>query len=363
MEICLRHLKKQGNNELEEEKIMIRFEDVSKEFIWKKDKVRALHHIDLTIEDGEIYGIVGFSGAGKSTLVRMINGLEKPTSGRVIVDGRHLEGLRKKDLRILRKKIGMVFQQFNLLDSKSVYDNIAMPLILNKTDKTTIEQRVRELLEFVELSDKINVYPNQLSGGQKQRVGIARALATNPDILLCDEATSALDPKTTDSILELLKKINEDLKITIVIITHEMHVIQKVCDKVAVMDSGSIIESGTVQQVFATPKEQITKGFINMVVKEDIPREIRNSKKLSDEDSQVWSIKYWGENQTFQIMQDLKEQVGDSVTMIYHTTSCLQDYVLNILIIQVKDKRDRTEAIRKTLEPYQVLAERKYYED
>ena len=236
---------------------MIEFKNITKHFLTKKNSVHALNDVSFQIDDGEIFGIVGFSGAGKSTLVRMINGLEKPSSGQVLVDGNDPGKLNKKELRAMRKQIGMVFQQFNLLNSKTVYENVAMPLILNKEDKQMIDKRVKEMLAFVELSDKLQSYPDQLSGGQKQRVGIARALAMNPKILLCDEATSALDPKTTDSILDLLKKINDDLGITIVIITHEMHVIEKICDHVAVMEKGSVIETGKVQDVFSAEESGV----------------------------------------------------------------------------------------------------------
>ena len=268
---------------------MIEFKNITKHFLTKKNSVHALNDVSFQIDDGEIFGIVGFSGAGKSTLVRMINGLEKPSSGQVLVDGNDPGKLNKKEMRAMRKQIGMVFQQFNLLNSKTVYENVAMPLILNKEDKQMIDKRVKEMLAFVELSDKLQSYPDQLSGGQKQRVGIARALAMNPKILLCDEATSALDPKTTDSILDLLKKINDDLGITIVIITHEMHVIEKICDHVAVMEKGSVIETGKVQDVFSAPQQAITKDFINMVVKEDVPEGILKNLQYSPETSQIWS--------------------------------------------------------------------------
>lgn len=204
---------------------MIRFEHVSKTFQTKNGPFDALKDVSFEIEKGDIYGVIGYSGAGKSTLIRMVNALETPTSGNVWVEGKDIGTLNQKELRNLRKGIGMIFQQFNLLESKTIYDNVAIALKLNGVSKKDIEKRVTELLDFVELSDKKYSYPGQLSGGQKQRVGIARALANNPSILLCDEATSALDPKTTDSILELLKKINEMLHITIVIITHEMNVI------------------------------------------------------------------------------------------------------------------------------------------
>ena len=223
---------------------MIGFEHVSKTFQTKNGPFDALKDVSFEIEKGDIYGVIGYSGAGKSTLIRMVNALETPTSGNVWVEGKDIGTLKQKELRNLRKGIGMIFQQFNLLESKTIYDNVAIALKLNGVSKKDIEKRVTELLDFVELSDKKYSYPGQLSGGQKQRVGIARALANNPSILLCDEATSALDPKTTDSILELLKKINEMLHITIVIITHEMNVIQKICNKVAVMDYGQVVETG-----------------------------------------------------------------------------------------------------------------------
>lgn len=341
---------------------MIEFKNITKHFLTKKNSVHALNDVSFQIDDGEIFGIVGFSGAGKSTLVRMINGLEKPTSGQVIVDGNDLGKLNKKELRAKRKEIGMVFQQFNLLNSKTVYENVAMPLILNKEDKQVIDKRVKAMLAFVELSDKLQSYPDQLSGGQKQRVGIARALAMNPKILLCDEATSALDPKTTDSILELLKKINDDLGITIVIITHEMHVIEKICDKVAVMEKGYVIETGKVQDVFSAPQQAITKDFINMVVKEDVPDGILKNLQYTPDRSQIWSIKYWGANQTVEIVESLEKVFGKKVRIAYVTTSLLQEHTLNILIVLIDMTDDIAEKIAETLTPYQVLLERKEYE-
>ena len=341
---------------------MIEFKNITKHFLTKKNSVHALNDVSFQITDGEIFGIVGFSGAGKSTLVRMINGLEKPSSGQVLVDGNDLGKLNKKELRTMRKQIGMVFQQFNLLNSKTVYENVAMPLILNKEDKQVIDKRVKEMLAFVELSDKLQSYPDQLSGGQKQRVGIARALAMNPKILLCDEATSALDPKTTDSILDLLKKINDDLGITIVIITHEMHVIEKICDHVAVMEKGSVIETGKVQDVFSAPQQAITKDFINMVVKEDVPEGILKNLQYSPKTSQIWSIKYWGANQTVEIVESLEKTFGKNVRIAYVTTSLLQEHTLNILIVLIDTTDDIAEKVAETLTPYQVLLERKEYE-
>lgn len=340
---------------------MIEFRDISKHFRFKNTAVHALDHVSLTIEQGEIYGIVGFSGAGKSTLLRMINGLEKPDSGQIIVEGKVLNNLGKKELRNLRKSIGMVFQQFNLLQSKTVYDNIAMPLILNKEKSDKIDKRVKELADFVGLSDKMEAYPDQLSGGQKQRVGIARALAMNPGILLCDEATSALDPKTTDAILELLKKINEEFNITIVIITHEMHVIGKLCDKVAVMDAGTIIESGDVREVFSNPKETVTKDFVQMVVKETVPEEILDILTSSEGTGQFWSIKYWGENHTIDIIKSLKKDLKCEVQIVYSSTNLLQKYILNVLNVMIKEDRDVSETVTRVLNQYGAIAERKDY--
>ena len=228
---------------------MIEFIDVDKTYPGSEAPVHALDNINFKVDAGEIYGVVGYSGAGKSTLLRCVNQLESVSEGKVIVDGKDLTSLTPSELRVIKKRIGMIFQHFNLLNSKTIYTNVAMPLILNKTPKNEIKARVTELLDFVGLSDKASQYPDQLSGGQKQRVGIARALATNPSILLCDEATSALDPQTTESILELLRKINKEYNITILLITHEMSVIRDVCHKVAVMENGKIIERGSVFDV------------------------------------------------------------------------------------------------------------------
>lgn len=239
--------------------------------------VHALKGIDLEIKRGEIYGIIGLSGAGKSTLVRCINMLERPTSGEVIVDGKDMTKLSESELREARKNIGMIFQHFNLLSSATVYENIAFPLTLSSTPKSEIEKKVSPLLELVGLKDKANQYPAQLSGGQKQRVGIARALASDPKILLCDEATSALDPQTTKSILALIKDINKKLALTVVVITHEMQVIKEICDKVAVISEGVIAERGPVLDVFTNPQHAITKEFISVLLSNDLPAAFRGN--------------------------------------------------------------------------------------
>lgn len=242
---------------------MITLKNVSKTFESKVLSVHAVKDVSLTIEDGEIFGIIGFSGAGKSTLVRCINLLERPSSGEVHVCGKELTKLSEKNLRTVRKKIGMIFQHFNLMRSRTVAQNIAFPLKKSGLSKEAMKQKVDSLLELVDLKDKANSYPSQLSGGQKQRVAIARALANDPEVLLCDEATSALDPQTTQSILKLLKEVNQRLNLTIVLITHEMAVVKEICDKVAVMEDGYVVEEGKILNVFSNPQQEITKNFIN----------------------------------------------------------------------------------------------------
>ena len=255
---------------------MIEINRLTKTYDGDTGQVAALKGIDLTIETGEIYGIIGKSGAGKSTLIRCINMLETPTSGHVVIDGKDMTALNAADLRAARKKIGMIFQHFNLLSSANVYDNIAFPLKLVGTDTETIRKKVLPLLDLVGLKDFAERYPAQLSGGQKQRVGIARALASNPNILLCDEATSALDPQTTKGVLELIGQINRQMHLTVVVITHEMQVIKDICDKVAVIDGGVIAESGSVVDVFTAPKKAITKEFIGVLLSNDLPTAFRD---------------------------------------------------------------------------------------
>lgn len=241
---------------------IIRAEHIVKDFIDKKRTQRVLKDVNLTIGKGDIFGIIGYSGAGKSTLVRCFNGIEKPTKGKILFEGQNMVDFKDKEMRPIRKKIGMIFQQFNLMPSRTVYENIALPLKHNKLSRKEIDHRITELLTLVGLPTKRNSYPAQLSGGQKQRVAIARALANQPKILLCDEATSALDPETTKSILQLLKRLNDELGLTIVIITHEMSVIKEICQKVAVLDKGKIIEEGDVYSLFSNPQQEITQSFI-----------------------------------------------------------------------------------------------------
>lgn len=241
---------------------MIQIKDVTKTFVGKDNTVEALKGINLDIHKGEIYGIIGMSGAGKSTLVRCLNFLERPTSGTVLIEGKDLSTLKDSELRKVRTQIAMIFQHFNLLMQRTVLDNICFPMEITNTPRKDAVKRARELLEIVGLTQKELAYPAQLSGGQKQRVAIARALATNPKILLCDEATSALDPTTTKAILALLKEINEKYGITIVIITHEMTVVQEICSHVAIIDEGSLAETGTVEEVFSRPRSKAAKKLV-----------------------------------------------------------------------------------------------------
>ena len=264
---------------------MIELTHISKNFVSGGRTVHAVQDVSLSIGKGEIFGIIGFSGAGKSTLVRCINLLERPTSGSVTVDGKEMTALSARELRQARKKIGMIFQHFNLMPSRTVFGNVAYPLRGSGLSREQIADKVHRLLELVGIGDKAEAYPKQLSGGQKQRVAIARALANDPNVLLCDEATSALDPQTTKAILRLLKNLNEKLGITVVIITHEMAVVKEICDRVAVMEHGRVVEQGEVFNVFADPRQEITRSFIHTT------SNLRKIEELIEEDSPVVQLK------------------------------------------------------------------------
>lgn len=252
---------------------MITINKVLKIFPSKQGQLKAVDDVSLNVNEGEIFGVIGYSGAGKSTLIRMLNGLELPTAGSVTVAGREVSKIKGRELREARQEISMIFQHFNLLWSRTVRQNIAFPLEIAGINGAERTKRVNELIQLVGLEGRENAYPSQLSGGQKQRVGIARALANNPKVLLCDEATSALDPQTTDSILELLTDINKRLGLTIVLITHEMHVIRKICHRVAVMENGKIVELGPVLEVFQNPQQPITKRFVQQVTEPEETKE------------------------------------------------------------------------------------------
>lgn len=259
---------------------MIRLEHITKTYTNAGKRFRAADDVSLEINKGEIFGIIGFSGAGKSTLVRCINLLERPDSGRVLIDGEDVTALRGKQLRRKRKRIGMIFQHFNLFASRTVLQNVIFPIRYSGLSRSELKEKGMRLLELVGIADKSNAYPSELSGGQKQRAAIARALASDPEILLCDEATSALDPQTTESILKLLRTLNRKLGLTIVLITHQMNVVKSICDRTAVMENGRVVEQGDVFGIFADPKQPVTRSFvdtasclsgINSLIEEDSP--------------------------------------------------------------------------------------------
>ena len=319
---------------------MIEFIDVDKTYHGSDAPIHALDDINFKVNTGEIYGVVGYSGAGKSTLIRCVNQLESVSAGQVIVDGKDLTALEPAELRVTKKRIGMIFQHFNLLNSKTIYTNVAMPLLLNKTPKNEIKKRVSELLEFVGLSDKASQYPDQLSGGQKQRVGIARALATNPSILLCDEATSALDPQTTESILELLRMINKEYNITILLITHEMSVIRDVCHKVAVMENGKIIERGSVFDVFTNPQTETGRRFVNTVMQTELPNYVEELIEDSGSSQFIYRINFISKLAVKPYLSQISKLYDLDVNVLFGNITELQGVPFGNLIVQFDGAED-----------------------
>ena len=315
---------------------MIQLEHISKTFDTTAGNVHAVQDVSLEIRDGEIFGIIGFSGAGKSTLVRCINLLERPTSGSVQIDGVELTTLGEKQLREVRTKIGMIFQHFNLMRSRTVYENIDFPLKKSKLSKAQREEKIHSLLELVGLTDKKNVYPSQLSGGQKQRVAIARALANDPKVLLCDEATSALDPQTTQSILKLLKKVNAELEITIVLITHEMSVVKDICDRVAIMDAGTVVETGNTVDVFSKPQQPLTKDFIetatNISKIYELIEDDNELTRLEDGEKMVL-LTYSGSNAGEPMISYLSKAYDVRANIIYGNIDYLKGIPLGKLVV------------------------------
>lgn len=337
-------------------KNIIKFKNISKTFKSKNSEVHALKNISLSVQKGDIFGVIGFSGAGKSTLVRMINALEKPTSGSVIVNDENVLELRGENLRGFRKNIGMIFQHFNLLESRTVFQNIAIPLELEHWPKSKITARVNQLLKFVELDEKANFFPNELSGGQKQRVGIARALTLNPEILLCDEATSALDPRTTDSILELLQRINKDLSVTIIMITHQMNVIQKVCNKVAVLEKGELVESGNVIDVFGNPQKETTKGFIRTVINDQLPESVKTYLRDYDKPQKVVRLRFDGKNADNPIMSLAIKETGVNISILYGTVTELEGKVVGFQTVQITGEEKQLMAAETFFKEHNVPA-------
>lgn len=322
---------------------MIELRNVSKTFSRNGNPFLALDQIDLKIEQGDIFGVIGASGAGKSTLLRLINHLESPTQGEVIINGASLQSFNAAQLNAARKNIGMIFQNFNLLNAKTVYHNVAIPLILQGRDKAFIQARVRELLEFVNLSDKTDSYPDELSGGQKQRVGIARALATNPSILLCDEATSALDPHTTVQILLLLKEINQRYGITIVLITHEMTVIQKICNKVAVIEGGRVVEHGEVLSLFADPQHPVTASFVHTVIHDRLPDRVLQLLREHDGGA-LLRLEFVGSTARQPLINQVIRQYAIEVNILFANMSEVQETILGFMIVQLRGELPQTEA-------------------
>lgn len=307
---------------------IIELKNISKTFVQDGKTFKAVEDASVSIEKGDIFGIIGFSGAGKSTLVRTINLLGRPTSGSVTVKGKDFLSLSAKDLREERKKIGMIFQHFNLMKSRNVFDNVAFPLKRSGLTKSKISDKVHSLLKLVEIDEKAANFPSQLSGGQKQRVAIARALANEPDILLCDEATSALDPTTTKSILKLLKKLKDQLSLTIVIITHQMEVIKEICDKIAVMEKGRIVEQGDVFSIFANPKDEVTKRFIRST------SNLSKVEELIAEDSPVVHLEKDEKLVRFTyIKKNVSEPLISAISRLYEVT-------INIIFAEIEIVQD-----------------------
>lgn len=315
---------------------MIELIDISKTFTLDNKEVHAVKDVSVTIEEGEIFGVIGYSGAGKSTLVRCINMLERPTSGQVVIDNVDLTTLEERHLRRQRQNIGMIFQQFNLLSSRTAYQNVEFPLKNLGYSKASRKEKVNSLLELVGISEKANAYPSELSGGQKQRVAIARALATDPAILLCDEATSALDPQTTKSILKLLKEVNKKLGITIVIITHEMDVIKEICNRVAVMEDGRVVELNDVVSVFSNPEAQITKEFISSTSSLSRIDELIDEKaSIVDLDAgqQIWRLDFYGEKTEEAIIAEVTKKFDINPSIIFANVEVITNTVLGSLIV------------------------------
>lgn len=324
---------------------MITLTDIEKTYTLDSgSKVHALKGINLKIEKGEIFGVIGLSGAGKSTLIRIINMLERPTGGSVLVDGQEMTELSDTQLRLARRNITMIFQSFNLLSSCTVAKNVAFPLELDKNNsREMIDAKVKDLLEMVGLSDKADVYPSELSGGQKQRVGIARALACDPKILLCDEATSALDPKTTSSILKLLKSLREKLGLTIVIITHQMEVIKECCDRVAVIDEGVITEVGNTLEIFADPKKELTKRLVSAAVRKDLTDLMENKElplEYFDGASANVELLFLGPKADDPVIVEVARECNAQISILAGSINHIQNQPLGILIAQISGSKE-----------------------
>lgn len=340
---------------------MIEIQNLKKEYLSKHARHIALKDVNLSIKDGEIFGIIGKSGAGKSTLIRCINLLEQPTEGHIFINDEDITKLSQDKLRKARQKIGMIFQHFNLLSSRTVFDNIAFPLELQHASKAKIHTKVNELLSLVGLEQKAQAYPDELSGGQKQRVAIARALACDPIALLCDEATSALDPETTDQILQLLKELNHKLNLTIVLITHEMDVIRKICDQVAIIDDGLIQETGTVTELFLNPKTAIAKSFteksMHLNLTDEIKDKLHKDPYAAPHLTPVIKMTFLGDSITTPVIAELNSKFKVTCNIIQANIERIQAQSVGVTICHMLGEKEHWEKALSFLHQQQIKIE------
>lgn len=336
---------------------MIELKNITKVYKTKNGEIIAVDDVNFSIDKGEIFGIIGYSGAGKSTMIRLLNGLEKPTKGTVFVNGQYISEISGSKLRIARQKISMIFQHFNLLWSRTVEENIAFPLEIAGIPKAEREERVAKLIQLVGLNGRAKSYPSQLSGGQKQRVGIARALANNPEVLLCDEATSALDPETTDQILDLLMDINKQLGLTIVLITHEMHVIQKICNRVAVMEAGKVVEQGNVLQVFQNPQAPITKKFVSQVSGTDDTQESIDPILENYPSGKLVKVTFIGQATKDPVISKIVKDFDVHVNIVHGKITHTANGPIGTLIVHIDGTQDAIEQSIQNLQQHDLQAE------
>jgi methionine import ATP-binding protein metN len=336
---------------------MIRVENVSKTYTGKQGTVEAVKDVSLEISRGEIFGVIGFSGAGKSTLIRLLNGLETVTSGHIYINEKDITTLKRKELLKERQKIAMIFQHFNLLWSRTVEENIAFSLEIAGVPKAERKAKVAELIDLVGLTGREKSYPSQLSGGQKQRVGIARALANDPEVLLCDEATSALDPKTTKDILKLLVEINQELGLTIVLITHEMHVVRQICHRVAVMEEGRVVESGEVIEVFKNPQQPITKQFVGEERVDDEIDEVFHHLSTSLRPGVAVRIQYLGDRTGDAVLSEAIRKLDVTVSILQAKVNITQKGILGSMIILIEEESSKAEEVIEYLKQAEIIVE------
>ena len=336
---------------------MIRVENVSKTYTGKQGTVEAVKDVSLEISRGEIFGVIGFSGAGKSTLIRLLNGLETVTSGHIYINDKDITTLKRKELLKERQKIAMIFQHFNLLWSRTVEENIAFSLEIAGVPKAERKAKVAELIDLVGLTGREKSYPSQLSGGQKQRVGIARALANDPEVLLCDEATSALDPKTTKDILKLLVEINQELGLTIVLITHEMHVVRQICHRVAVMEEGRVVESGEVIEVFKNPQQPITKQFVGEERVDDEIDEVFHHLSTSLRPGVAVRIQYLGDRTGDAVLSEAIRKLDATVSILQAKVNITQKGILGSMIILIEEESSKAEEVIEYLKQAEIIVE------